>query len=225
MFIRIVYSPPMPSPQKTRPANEPPRSPATSTSAHAVPSGNSRLPCSLTISWRRNGIMNSTPSHPPISARKKTRQYSVFNEKPRKIRAGRVKITPAATDSPADPVVCTILFSRIVDFPNARRMEIDSTEIGMEAETVSPARNPTYTETAPNRIPKSDPRSTARQLNSVIALDASTYGRNSAGGAVELQGFSAKQHLRKSTSRTGFSLSVFRTALDRQPSGIMAQIV
>ena len=86
--------------------------------------------------------MNSTPSHPPISARKKTRQYSVFSEKPMKISAGKVKITPAATDSPAEPVVCTMLFSRIVDLPNARRMEIDSTEIGIDAETVSPARKP-----------------------------------------------------------------------------------
>ena len=128
----------------------------------------------MTISCRRSGIMNSTPSHPPISARKNTRQYSVFSEKPMKISAGKVKITPAATDSPAEPVVCTILFSRIVDLPNARRMEIESTEIGIDAETVSPARSPTYTDTAPNSAPKIAPRITARQLNSVIVLDAST---------------------------------------------------
>ena len=126
------------------------------------------------MSCRRNGIMNSTPSQPPISARKKTRQYSVFSENPMKISAGSVKMTPAATDSPAEPVVCTMLFSRIVDLPNARRMEIDSTEMGIDAETVSPARNPTYTETAPNSAPKIAPRITARQLNSVIVLDAST---------------------------------------------------
>src|SRR5271154_1058558 len=149
VFIRNVYAPPSPSPQKTRPANDPPRSPATRTSAQAVPSGNVRLPCSLTMSWRRSGIMNSTPSHPPRSARKKMRQYSVLSEKPRKINAGMVKITPAATDSPAEPVVCTILFSRIVDRPKARKILIESTAIGMEAETVSPARKPTYTETAP----------------------------------------------------------------------------
>ncbi len=166
--------PPMPSPQNTLLANEPPRSPATSTSAHAVPSGKIRFPCSLTMSWRRSGIMNSTPSHPPISARKKTRQYSVLSEKPMKISAGKVKITPAATDSPAEPVVCTMLFSRIVDLPNARRMEIERTAIGIDAETVRPARRPTYTDTAPNSAPKIAPRITARQLNSVIALDAST---------------------------------------------------
>jgi hypothetical protein len=146
--------------------------------------------------------MNSTPSQPPIRARKNTRQYSVLSEKPMKISAGKVKITPAATDSPAEPVVCTMLFSRIVDLPNARRMEIESTEIGIDAETVSPARRPTYTDTAPNSAPKIAPRITARQLNSVIVLDASTYGRNSAGGAVELHGLSAKKHLREAHRRT-----------------------
>ncbi len=78
------------------------------------------------------------------------------------------------TDSPAEPVVCTILFSRIEDLPNARRIEIDSTEIGIDAETVSPARSPTYTDTAPNSTPKIAPKMTARQLNSVRVLDAST---------------------------------------------------
>ena len=53
------------------------------------------------------------------------------------------KITPAAADSPADPVVCTILFSRMVERPNARKMLIESTAIGIEADTVNPARNPT----------------------------------------------------------------------------------
>src|ERR1700739_1899091 len=190
--------PPRPSPQKTRPAKEPPRSPATSTSAQAVPSGKVRLPCSLTMSCRRRGIIISTPSHPPSNARKKTRQYSVFRENPRKIKAGSVKITPAAADSPAEPVVCTMLFSRMVDRPNARRMEIESTAIGIDGETARPARRPTHTDTAPNKMPKSEPRITARQLNSVSTVDASTYGRNSPGAAVELQGLVvvAKKHLR-----------------------------
>jgi hypothetical protein len=52
-------------------------------------------------------------------------------------------MTPAASDSPADPVVCTILFSRIVERPNARKILIESTAIGIDAETVSPARRPT----------------------------------------------------------------------------------
>ena len=98
-----------------------------------------------------------------------------------------MKITPAATDSPAEPVVCTMLFSRIVDRPKARRMLMERTEIGIEAETVSPARRPTYTETAPKRMPNSAPRITARRVNSRGLSSAPTNGLNSPGGAVELQ--------------------------------------
>ena len=49
--------------------------------------------------------------------------------------------TPAATDSPADPIVWTMLFSRIVDFPSFLKTAIESTAIGTEADTVSPARS------------------------------------------------------------------------------------
>src|SRR5712692_2169771 len=187
VFIRNVYTPPRPSPQNTRPANEPPRSPATRTSAHAVPSGNARLPCSLTMSCRRSGTMNSTPSHPPRRASGKIRQNVNSDPKPRKISAGIVNMTPAASDSPAEPVVCTMLFSRIVERPNARRILMESTEMGIEAETVSPARRPTYTVIAPKSKPKSAPRITARMVNSFRLSSADTYVRNSPGGAVELQ--------------------------------------
>jgi hypothetical protein len=50
---------------------------------------------------------------------------------------------PAATDSPADPAVCTMLFSRIEALPNARSRLMLRTAIGIEAETVRPARRPT----------------------------------------------------------------------------------
>ena len=56
--------------------------------------------------------------------------------------AGTVKTTPAATDSPADPIVWTMLFSRMVDPPSRFRTEMASTAIGIEALTVSPARSP-----------------------------------------------------------------------------------
>jgi hypothetical protein len=52
--------------------------------------------------------------------------------------AGSVNTTPAAMDSPAEPVVCTMLFSRIVDRPSVRKKATDSTAMGIEAETVSP---------------------------------------------------------------------------------------
>src|SRR5271163_3163659 len=174
VFIRNVYAPPSPSPQKTRPANDPPFSPATNTSAQAVPSGKVKLPCSFTINCRRSGIMNSTPSQPPNSAIGKIRQNVNSDPNPRKMSAGKVNITPAASDSPADPVVCTMLFSRMVDRPNARRMLMDKTEMGIDADTVSPARNPTYTVTAPNSSPKMPPSTTARNENSVNICEAGT---------------------------------------------------
>ena len=58
------------------------------------------------------------------------------------IRAGIVKITPAASDSPAEAAVCTMLFSRILDFRNIRSTPMEITAAGMDAETVMPANNP-----------------------------------------------------------------------------------
>jgi hypothetical protein len=116
--------------------------------------------------------MKRTPSQPPMRARSRMREYS--REKPRKIRAGKVKMTPPATDSPAEPVVWTTLFSRMVALPRARSREMDSTAMGMEAATVRPARRPTYTVTAPKTIPKSMPRTTARGVNSGSTVESGT---------------------------------------------------
>ena len=49
------------------------------------------------------------------------RQKVNSEPKPRKIKAGIVNITPAASDSPAEPVVWTMLFSRIVGRPKGGR--------------------------------------------------------------------------------------------------------
>ena len=53
-----------------------------------------------------------------------------------------MKTTPDAIDSPADPMVWTMLFSRIVEPPRRFRTEMASTAMGIEALTVSPARRP-----------------------------------------------------------------------------------
>ena len=63
--------------------------------------------------------------------------------KPRINIAGIVTPTPNAIDSPADPAVWTMLFSRIVAFLNpnfekARNNVMDITATGIEALTVSP---------------------------------------------------------------------------------------
>ena len=61
---------------------------------------------------------------------------------PRMIMAGMVKITPAARLSPAEAEVCTMLFSRMFVPRNNRRMAIERTAAGIEADTVMPAKSP-----------------------------------------------------------------------------------
>ena len=151
----------------------PPFSPAISTSAHAVPSGYGRVSCSLTINALLSGIINKTPRTPPASARIKIWKYLKYAIPPgRKSKAGIVKTTPAATDSPAEPMVCTILFSRIVAFPNFLKTEIAKTAIGIEALTVIPTFNPRYTDEAPNMMPKMPPSIIALIVNSGIVSEA-----------------------------------------------------
>src|SRR4051794_17384577 len=99
----------------------------------------------------------------------------------RKISAGIVKTTPPATDSPADPIVWTMLFSRMVDPPSRLSTEIASTAIGIDALTVRPARRPRYTVDAPKSSPNSDPMTTALSVNSAGDADAGTYGLNARG--------------------------------------------
>ncbi len=92
------------------------------------------------------------------------------------MRAGIVKTTPPATDSPAEPIVCTMLFSRIVEPPSLLSTEMASTAIGIDALTVSPARNPRYTVDAPNSSPKRTPMTIAFSVNSAEDCEAGTYG-------------------------------------------------
>ena len=94
----------------------------------------------------------------------------------RKISAGIVNTTPPATDSPAEPIVWTMLFSRIVEPPSFFSTEIASTAIGIDAETVSPARSPRYTVDAPKITPKTTPMRMAFAVNSAGDCDAGMYG-------------------------------------------------
>ncbi len=57
----------------------------------------------------------------------------------RKRKPGSVKTTPAAMLSPAEPMVWTMLFSRIVEPPSFFKSEMESTAMGIDALTVSPA--------------------------------------------------------------------------------------
>src|ERR1044071_7070289 len=89
-----------------------------------------------------------------------------------------VKTTPPATDSPAEPIVWTMLFSRMVEPPSFLRTEIARTAIGIDALTVRPARRPRYTVEAPNSSPNSTPMTTAFSVNSAGDWVEGTYGWN-----------------------------------------------
>ena len=114
---------------------------AFSTSAHAVPSGYFSSPWRATISVRRNGIIIRMPSSAPSTATSVMRAIS--RSKPRMRIAGMVTPRPNAIDSPAEPAVCTMLFSRMVEsrtpaFDARRNSAIAITATGIEALTVSP---------------------------------------------------------------------------------------
>ena len=116
-------------------------SPVFRISAQAVPSGKGSLPCSSTMMYLRIGIMNRTPKIPPNAARRKIREEGMGL--PRMKSAGTVKITPAAKPSPTEAMVWTRLFSKIVTFlKKVRRIAMERTAAGIDAETVVPIFNP-----------------------------------------------------------------------------------
>src|SRR5436305_10608075 len=129
---------------------------------------------------RRSGIIMRMPRMAPSTDTVITRTGSISN--PSRNNAGIVTPTPKAIDSPAEPVVWTTLFSRIVAlrtlnaFENARNRVIDRTAIGTDAETVSPTLSTRYSDDAPNRMPSSAPVSTVGQVNSGITCSGGTNG-------------------------------------------------
>ena len=93
------------------------------------------------MSARRSGIIIRIPINPPRMATSMTRVISRSN--PRIMIAGIVTPKPKAIDSPAEPAVCTILFSRMVEsrrpsLERRRKIVIEMTATGMDALTVSP---------------------------------------------------------------------------------------
>ena len=81
------------------------------------------------------------PRRPPSTATRITRVTS--RSKPRIMIAGMVTPMPKAMDSPAEPAVWTMLFSRMVApprprRPNRRNRVSEITATGMEALTVRP---------------------------------------------------------------------------------------
>ena len=143
--------------------------PAFKTSAHAVPSGYFKMPCCSTISARRSGIIIKMPSRPPSTETSATRVIS--RSKPKIMIAGIVTPMPNAIDSPAEPAVWTMLFSRIVrlrspNFESSRNSAIEITATGIEALTVSPTFNTRYSEDAPNTTPSTVPAMSGTSVSS-----------------------------------------------------------
>ncbi len=87
---------------------------------------------------------------------------------------------PNAIDSPEEPAVWTMLFSRIVvrRIPSNRDATRDSvmasTATGIDAETVRPTLSVRYSDDAPKTIPKSEPTTTAPQVNSGMRAESGT---------------------------------------------------
>src|SRR5688500_16606848 len=171
--VRVLYT-------GSAAARDSSEAPAFNTSAHAVPSGYFKSPCCCTINARRNGIIIRMPSRPPITATSITRVNSRSN--PRIMIAGIVTPTPNAIDSPAEPEVCTMLFSRMVAsrtpiLPSNRNRLIEMTATGIDALTVKPTLSTSHNDDAPKTIPSSAPTIKGNGVSSRICTLAGIYGR------------------------------------------------
>ena len=141
------------------------------------------MPCSFTISALLRGIMNNTPSTPPTNVMSAISASDGLSTPPSAAHmkiAGKVKIAPAATDSPAEPMVCTMLFSRMESRRKITRITpMEITAAGIEADTVMPTRSPKYAFAPPNNTASNTPRMIDTTVNSGNTLSAGMYGLNS----------------------------------------------
>ena len=94
----------------------------------------------------RRGIIKNTPSRPPITAIIVISSIDGRSPVPcaaHKKSAGSVNIEPEAIDSPAEPIVWTMLLSSTEFFPESIFITlIAMTAAGIDAETVIPTRSP-----------------------------------------------------------------------------------
>src|SRR5207253_8031483 len=103
---------------------------------------------------------------------------------------------------PAEPMVWTRLFSRMVEPPSFLSSEMESTAMGIEAETVRPAFSARYTVEAPKMSPKTAPVMTALGVNSATFAWSGTYGLNSSAAgaitsAIHSSGLAAEYRMRR----------------------------
>ena len=98
---------------------------------------------------------------------------------PKTTKAGKVNITPAANDSPAEAAVWTILFSSMFLSLNAINIAIEITAAGILALTVIPAYMPRYAFAAPIIIESTTPKIKALAVYSGNDFSGGIYGLNS----------------------------------------------
>ena len=127
--------------------------------------------------------MNITPMTPPINAINaiSTKDGMLVPPSSAHInRAGSVKIAPAARDSPAEPMVCTMLFSRMESLLKITRIiPMEITAAGMDADTVIPTLSPKYAFAPPKTTASRIPRIIETGVSSGKTLSAGIYGLNS----------------------------------------------
>src|SRR2546430_10641013 len=101
--------------------------------------------------------------------------------------AGSVKITPDARPSPDAAAVCTALFCKMLLPRTMRRIAIEITAAGTDADTVMPANMPRYA-LAPARMTESrQPRISTPRVSSCNRVVAGMYG-TTLGGASAMGG-------------------------------------
>src|SRR5207302_4994198 len=124
-------------------------------SAAATPSGYGRS--GVVTRARLNGIVNTTPSTPPLRQMKKDSQNGNPVHQPMITNPGKTKMIAESVPA-AEATVWTMLFSRIVESFTALRMAIDITAAGIDEAKVSPTLRPRYTFAAVKTVVMSAPR-------------------------------------------------------------------
>ena len=113
--------------------------PTRSTSAAATPSGYGRS--ELVTSARRSGIVNSTPSTPPLRQMRNDCQNGKPVHQPTMTRPGRTKMIAESVPA-AEATVCTMLFSRIDESLTALSTAMEMTAAGIDEAKVRPTLRP-----------------------------------------------------------------------------------
>src|SRR5574338_1053942 len=116
--------------------------PTLSTSAAATPSGYGRS--DVVTSARRSGIVNTTPSTPPLTQMRNDSQNGNPVHHPMITSPGSTKMIAESVPA-ADATVWTMLFSRIDESLTALRIAIEMTAAGSDDANVRPTVRPRYT--------------------------------------------------------------------------------